>query len=372
MIKGIAFENFAAFKKLELEFTSGINIIIGENSCGKTQILKSIFALSSETDVTVKLLGLFKPHNGKLSGLYHRGGDGKARITVEDSTGQFSIAEFGPRTEKVKGDNSIAKAGNPVLIPTKEVLSLLPAIQAESVTTEALNALFDDSIIDLCRILLSEPSVELTEAINSDPRLGKIIPLLTNAIGGKFEINDGEHTFIKGKFVEKSNPEISSSQSVKAYSDFKQLKFEKDQSSKTSVTMTAEGFRKVGLLQRLIDVGALAKGKANILLWDEPESNINPALMKLIVECMLELARNGQQIIIASHNYVMLKWFDLLLDKSKGDHVSYHALYKDNENQVKKESAKNYKMLSANAIAKTYSDLYDAELERSLGVSIND
>jgi AAA15 family ATPase/GTPase len=131
--------------------------------------------------------------------------------------------------------------------------------------------------------------------------------------------------------------------------------------------MTAEGYRKIGLLQRLIETGALVKGKTNVLLWDEPESNINPALMKLIVECLFELARNGQQVIIASHNYVMLKWFDLLMDKSKEDQVSYHALFRDVDGEIAKETSDNYKMLSANAIARTYSDLYDAEIDRSLG-----
>ena len=368
MIKGITLENFAAFKKLELEFTSGINIIIGENSCGKTQILKSIYALSSDSDVTDKLLGLFKPHNGKLSGLYHRGGDGKARITVEDSTGQFSIAEFGPRTEKVKGDNSIAKAGKPVLIPTKEVLSLLPAIQAESVTTEALNALFDDSIIDLCRILLSEPSVELTEAVNSDPRLGEIIPMLANAIGGKFEINGNEHNFVKGTFVERKNPDASSGQSARAYADFKKLEFKTEKSTETSVTMTAEGYRKIGLLQRLIDVGALARGQANILLWDEPESNINPILMKLLVNCLLALARNGQQIIVATHDYVLLKWFELLSDEDKGDHITYHSLYKNSESfNIDKTTTEEYLELSPNVIDEAFGNLIDQEIINDMG-----
>ena len=369
MIKGISLENFAAFKKLELEFTSGINIIIGENSCGKTQILKSIYALTSEQDITSKLLGLFKPHNGKLSGLYHRGGKGKAKMIIEDPSGQFSAAEFGPRMEAAKKDSSIINVGQPVLLPTKEVLSLLPAIKSGVVSTDVLSSLFDDSIIDLCRILLTEPDGEVADAVNEDPRLGQIIPMLVKAIGGRFEINGDDHAFVKGKYVEKDNPDISQGQSAKIYSDFKQLKFEKEKSSETSVTMTAEGYRKIGLLQRLIDTGALVKGKTNILLWDEPESNINPALMKLLVECLFELARNGQQVIIASHNYVMLKWFDLLMDKSQGDHVSYHALFRDKNDEIAKQTMDNYKMLSQNAIAQTYSDLYDAELERSLDVA---
>jgi energy-coupling factor transporter ATP-binding protein EcfA2 len=369
MITSISLKNFAAFKKLELEFTSGINIIIGENSCGKTQILKSIYALSSDQDITSKLLGLFKPHSGKLSGLYHRGGEGKAKVLIEDSSEQFSSAEFGPRMKDAKKDSSIVNTGQPVLLPTKEVLSLLPAIQAGEVTDKALASLFDDSIIDLCHLLLSQPDADISDAVNEDPRLGQIIPMLVKAIGGRFEINGDDHAFVKGSFVEKVNPNISKGQSAKIYADFKQLKFEKEKSSETSVTMTAEGYRKIGLLQCLIDTGALVKGKTNVLLWDEPESNINPALMKLLVECLFELARNGQQVIIASHNYVMLKWFDLLMDKSQGDHVSYHALFRDINDDIAKQTMDNYKMLSKNAIAQTYSDLYDAELERSLGVA---
>jgi AAA15 family ATPase/GTPase len=367
MITGISLKNFAAFKDLELKFTSGINIIIGENSCGKTQILKSIYGLSSEQDITSKLLGLFKPHNGKLSGLYHRGGKGNAEVIIEDSTGQFSAAEFGPRMKEAKKDSSFVNVGKPVLLPTKEVLSLLPPIQSGEVSDENIAALFDNSIIDLCHILLSEPDDDISDAVNEDPRLGQIIPMLVKAIGGRFEINDDDHAFVKGLFVEKSNRDISKGQSAQAYSDFKNLEFKKEKLSETSVTMTAEGYRKIGLLQRLIDTGSLVKGKTNVLLWDEPESNINPALMKLLVECLFELARNGQQVIIASHNYVMLKWFDLLMDKSKEDHVSYHALFRDENGEIAKETSDNYKMLSANAIAQTYSDLYDAEIDRSLG-----
>lgn len=39
--------------------------------------------------------------------------------------------------------------------------------------------------------------------------------------------------------------------------------------------------------------------------------------MKDLVHVLLELARNGQQIILATHDYVLLKWFDLLMDKGK-------------------------------------------------------
>jgi len=368
MIKGIALENFAAFKKLELKFTSGINIIIGENSCGKTQILKSIYALSSEQNITDKLLGLFKPHNGNLSGLYHRGGKGKASIIIEDSSGQFAVTEFGPRMEAAKKESSIVNSGQPVLLPTKEVLSLLPAIQATTASKEVLSALFDDSVIDLCHMLLSEPDGDLTEAVNNDPRLGGVIPMLVKAIGGKFEINGDEHSFVKGKFIEKTSSNISKAQSAQAYSDFNNFEFKKEKSSETSVTMTAEGYRKIGLLQRLIDTGALVKGKTNILLWDEPESNMNPILMKLLVQCMLELTRNGQQIIIATHDYVLLKWFDLLINEKKGDHIKYHSLYRNKtDNSVEVMTTEEYLELKPNAIDEAFGNLIDQEIVNDMG-----
>ena len=368
MITKLSLKNFAAFKKLDLDFSSGINIIIGENSCGKTQLLKAVYALSSEQDITAKLLGLFKPSNKKLTGIYHRGGEGKAEICITDSSGQVSKIEFGSRTETAKHEPAFSGLSQPVLIPTKEVLSLLEAIQTEAIPDETLSALFDDSIVDLCRTLLAEPSESLAAAVNEDPRLGRIIPMLVNAIGGKFEINGSDHAFVKGQFVEKGNSAISKSKSA-GIADFTKFEFKKIANSETSVTMTAEGYRKIGLLQRLIDTGALVKGKANVLLWDEPESNINPVLMKLLVESLIELARNGQQIIIATHDYVLLKWFDLLIKESKGDHISYHALFRDEDGEIDRETTINYKMLSENAIADTYSELYDAELKRSLGVS---
>jgi len=367
VISKLQITNFAAFKSLELNFSPRINVIIGENSCGKTQLLKLIYALSSEQDITSRLLGLFKPHNGKLSGLYHRGGTGKAKVELTESSGQISSAEFGSRTETAKRESMFTNVGQSIFLPTKEVLSLLPAIQKKSITDDVLVSLFDDSIIDLCRILLSKPDSDLADAVNNDPRLGQIIPMLVDAIGGKFQIDGNDHSFVRGAFVEKMNPNISKAKNAKVYADFKQLEFKKQKSSEISVTMTAEGFRKIGLLQRLIDTGALVKGKTNVLLWDEPESNINPALMKLLVECLFELSRNGQQIIIASHNYVMLKWFDLLMDESQEDHIAYHALFRDESDDISKESINNYKMLSKNAIAQTYSDLYDTEIERSLG-----
>ena len=46
MITQLKLKSFAAFTELDIDFSPGINIIIGENGTGKTQLLKAILALS--------------------------------------------------------------------------------------------------------------------------------------------------------------------------------------------------------------------------------------------------------------------------------------------------------------------------------------
>ena len=130
--------------------------------------------------------------------------------------------------------------------------------------------------------------------------------------------------------------------------------------------MMAEGFRKFGVLQRLLQNCSLVPGVTGSLFWDEPESNLNPQLMKLLVQTMLELSRSGQQIILATHDYVLLKWFDLLVNTDAGDHIRFHSLSREN-GDVRVQSADDYRQLNSNAIANTFSDLYDEEIKRSLG-----
>ncbi len=43
-IESIELRNFTVFKSLKVNFSKGINIIVGENATGKTQLLKAIYA----------------------------------------------------------------------------------------------------------------------------------------------------------------------------------------------------------------------------------------------------------------------------------------------------------------------------------------
>jgi len=90
-------------------------------------------------------------------------------------------------------------------------------------------------------------------------------------------------------------------------------------------------------------------------------------MMKQLVLALLELSRNGQQIILATHDYVLLKWFDLLTDKDKDDYVRFHALYRGSEGDVQVESVEDYRVISPNAIAETFNDLTKEQVNKKMG-----
>lgn len=48
MITNLQLKNFTAFTELTIDFSSGINIVIGENRTGKTQLLRAILAMSGQ------------------------------------------------------------------------------------------------------------------------------------------------------------------------------------------------------------------------------------------------------------------------------------------------------------------------------------
>ena len=141
--------------------------------------------------------------------------------------------------------------------------------------------------------------------------------------------------------------------------------FLKDEGKKLEFSLLAEGMRKLGLLWLLIQNGTLLEG--SILFWDEPEANLNPRLMGPLVEILLELQRMGVQIFLATHDYVILKEFDLR--KRSEDHVLFHAFYFDEEQQIRCASTEEYSEIHPNAIAETFSDLYEREIDRMMAAN---
>lgn len=377
MIANLDLKKFAKFGDLHIDFSPKINVIIGENGTGKTQLLKAAYvvnaALADElqgADFAKRLCSTYQPAGATLGKLVKQGtlvGE-YAQIEAQFAAGQQLNAKFTSASKTVALPISVAqpKLGVPIFLPTKEVLSLLRGMKSKGADPKTLESIFDLTYLDLCDKLMVKKPIKAEELIESDPRFGAVYVKLVNALDGRFSLTDF------GDSVQMSfNPGQYEVQRDKNQHDLNtrmKSPFIPRKGESISANMAAEGIRKLGIIQLLLENHQLDPGRSGTLFWDEPETNMNPKLMRLLVEVLLELARNGQQVVLATHDYVLLKWFDLLTDKGKGDHVRFHTLYHDDlAGDIKLESVEGFGSIRKNAISNTFAELYDADVQRALG-----
>jgi predicted ATPase len=383
MITRLELTNFSVFKHLAIDFSPKINVIIGENGTGKTQLMKAAYALCGgnsaiegrskksktklEDALASKLVRLFMPLDSKLGSLRRRGASGDANLEAHFALGEKLTVGFSNKSEKsvqlLENVNYEKYNHEPVFIPTKEVLSLIRGMSDPDSDQETLQRVFDDTYLDLCSLLLRNSTVVNDDRLDFDPRFGSIFPDIVNAISGKYRFSRRRIRFEEGKYEERKVENQDDE-----YSDKIETVFEPVKGSEVSNNMTAEGFRKIGTLQQLLANKSLSPGISGPLFWDEPECNMNPKLVRLLVEILLELSRNGQQIILATHDYVLLRWFDLLMDREKEDHVKFHSLYRERDTkEIKNTSTDNYLDIDPNPIDEAYGYLINQEIENEMG-----
>ncbi|MDR2440861.1 MAG: ATP-binding protein [Planctomycetaceae bacterium] len=129
----------------------------------------------------------------------------------------------------------------------------------------------------------------------------------------------------------------------------------KSSGAKIAYPYEAEGFRKLGLLWKLIRNGLLESG--SILFWDEPEWNINPEHLPVLVDILLTIQRNGVQIFVATHNYNLARYFDVL--REKNDEIVFYNLSKQDGVMCCDKSAE-YIKLTSSVLEKADQALFDS------------
>jgi ABC-type cobalamin/Fe3+-siderophores transport system ATPase subunit len=330
----IKLDCFTAFGSLDVELSPGVNIFIGTNGTGKTHLLKVAYAAcavsKSRGNLAEKLVATFMPYEARLGRLAHRTATStNASLEVHRRGAKlrltFSSHSKGPETGKVTG---LGKWGEqPVecaYIPVKEMLANAPGFRslyaARQVHFEEIYA----DIVDRAYLPILRGPPDATRR--------RLLQSLQTVIDGKVEVT-GETFFLRNRH------------------------------GKLEFSLLAEGMRKLALLWLLIQNGTLQGG--SVLLWDEPEANLNPTVMRALVEILLELQRLGVQIFIATHDYVLLKELDLQAKES--DDLRFHALYRNADGAICHAAAKALHAVDHNAIADTFANLYDREVERSLG-----
>ncbi len=344
--------NFTKFSELTIHFSPRVNVIIGKNGTGKTQLLKAAYAACSgrsgiksdaEIDLddlgnalTGRLLKIFMPLENKLGNLRRRGSgsSGNAQLQARFSSDQQVRFSFHSNSKSVVLHDHAAYAAplpSSVFIPTKEVLSIMEGMPS---LYKKFELSFDQTYADIFGWLELPPA--RSEQIVGRTRWA--MEEIEKTIGGQFIFHGGGRVTFKAGSDEFSANDI------------------------------AEGFRKAGMLYRLLETTAIQPGISGPVFWDEPETNLNPKLLQLLVSILLEMSRMDQQIIIATHDYVLLKWFDLL--RQPNDSIRFHSLdIEESSGEVTVKSTDNYLELAPNPIADTFNDLTKAHaLARLKGV----
>lgn len=343
IIKRVKLENYTVFEECQIDFSKGINVLIGENGTGKTHLLKVLYAacqsVQQQTSFSQKLVATMLPDDYKISRLITRKAGNRAcviRITGEDAMllqRRELTASFNGKTKKwdadVTGESGWEESFEgmkSIFIPAKEILSHSYKLNA---AVETGNVRFDDTYLDI---------------INA----------------AKIDVSVGRNSQSKEALLKKIQKMTHGTVLYDAKRDEFYLK---QGNSKQEFNLVAEGIRKMSLLWQLVKNGALEKG--SVLFWDEPEANINPTYIPVIVELLLELQRHGVQIFISTHDYLIASYFEV--KKQSDDDILFHSLaHSEDGKNILHEQAERFADLKNNAIVTAFNcllnDIYDLGL----------
>lgn len=366
MIQSFTLENFGPIQCIEAKNLGKVNLILAENSKGKTFILKALYSViksheeahkgknnrSFQEELSNKLYWAFQIDN--INHLIS-----KPYINPESNPLELAITLDGKvinlsldsNKEEICIENELVKRDtNSIFIPPKEVLSLFNIIK-----TSAYDNLFgfDITYIDLAKALDSRVfnSIELNdEEINTIKQINDVLPALEKQLNQLLKINEhiqfidnnemkqqlqeletNKNNFnqVMNYLNESKNEQLSLNQDiqsivdklkdifggkVKFHSDRNEWIYTKDKHSFT-MNVTAEGIKKIAILETLLQNGFLTSN--SIIFIDEPESNLHPKAISQFLDILFELSQAGMQIFMATHSYFVIKKMHLLAQQHK-------------------------------------------------------
>lgn len=295
MIEKLTLKDFTLFVEAEIKL-GALNVIHGENSSGKTHLLKLAYSVSSslapgpkagaparptkgwlEGALGSRLAGVFRPDSNKIGRLARRArGARRATIAAELAGAgelEFSFSTRSDRAVSVKQTPSSWLPRSPIFLPTRELLSVYPGF-VSLYETQAIP--FGETWRDTC-LFLGAP-------VARGPKKKDIADLLAPleaAIGCK-ALLEGDRFYL---VMHQPN-------------------------AKVEADLVAEGYRKLSMVARLIANGSI--DDKGYLFWDEPEANLNARLVRRLAPLLLDLAAGGVQVFIATHSLFLMRELEIV------------------------------------------------------------
>lgn len=270
-----------------------ITVILGKNDVCKTALIKMMYAIGKSTELYEKKQAHKQADSYKdllsdklqsvygikkmLSELVRKNGTPK-KLSVEMklSGGQTQDVSFsyGVDTKTKVSDVQISQGlrvkdgANFVFIPAKEVLTAFNTIKA--IVRLYFYPGWDDTTLDLIDLL----DIPVMDEIS--PEFENVIQQMKEMFSGELlQVNSSERFVYNRKGAEHT------------------------------MSLTAEGVKHIGILTTLIANGQIKKN--TVLFLDEPEDNLHPGALRLLVKILSTLAGKGVQVFVTTHSYFTLK-----------------------------------------------------------------
>ncbi len=347
MLKSLHIENFTVFRDATFAFSPGINVFLGANGTGKTHVLKLLYCIESYLSRDMlkglghlelqnrrqlladeKLAWVFRPDGDQITRLVRRSQpDSAARVEAEFDDGSFylNIASRISLDSGVLDSRDAAYSPRGIFLPAREVLSNFPGF-ISAYTDRELS--FDETYYDLClaldRLPLRGPRGE--EAATLRQPLSDAIRATVEREGSRFYVTS-------------------------------------EADGKVEAHMVAEGWRKIASLMHLIANGSIARG--SILFWDEPEANLNPRLIKVVADFLLNLAGQGVQVFIASHDYLLTNELSLQAEyrtkASQDAPIRFFMFHRGDDSSVSVQAGETLAEMDYNPIMDEFEAHYQRE-----------
>ena len=347
-IKSVTIENFTCFEKVHLDFSTGINLFIGENGTGKTHVLKAMYAMLRKNPI-VESIQLTSDKNGQKGSKFNYSThlniedvfkdancsrDKRNKYTIDIKFDNNEVVSFGLNSTKdgfesiflpLQEDTNFLYNLKPLFIPSTEMLSwfkgFVPAY-------EQRESGFDATFYDLGKAL-------------------SLLPLRENIIPNKKEMLE---------LIEETTNILVTQVNGEFYVSVK----EKD-SKAFNASRVASGINKLAQMIYLIRNGTLTKD--TILFWDEPEVNLNPKYIRLVADFLMALAKAGVQIFVATHDYLLAHYLSTKADYREvtdAPPMKFFAFTKG-EGGTQVEDADSLAGIQNNTLLDEYADLYELE-----------
>lgn len=331
-VRELKLRDFTVFENTDFEFVSGINVIIGENATGKTHVLKALYSLLTTCDMRREpagdlreaLAAIFMPDEKNVSRLVRSGAEGPAHL--------WTVTDHGETHGSFNGEGDVEvtvfnwpQMPQPLYLPARDVLAMyegfIPLYERASIS-------FDKTYYDVC-VALQSPGQRGDAKEKADALVAPISAILGGAVelrGPRFYVDAGD--------------------------------------GPREAHLMAEGLRKIASLAHLVGNGSIAKG--GTLLWDEPETNLNPRLVAQVATALRHLAAGGVQVIITTHDFLLSHRLSLAAEfqQSPGVETRFFSLSRERAGYpVDIQWSANVAGLQTNPILDAFTQYYNDQRE---------